>query len=104
MLVCIGVAVALTSGAALPWLAEVRGALLGWAAVSLALAVPSLVAGLLLRELDSGLGVPSSRRAPGRLRRALRYLATHQAPAGGPLWPDPAPGCPADPRLEQQHR
>jgi hypothetical protein len=103
-LLCVGVAVALAAGAALPWPAAVREALLGWAAVFLALAVPSLVTGVLLRELDDGLGMPGGRRrAPGRLRRALRYLATHQSPAGGPLWPDRARRCPADPHPEQQH-
>jgi len=99
---CLGVGVALTAGAGLPWLAPVRVELLGLAAVTLVVAVPNLIAGVLVRELDAGLGVPRRRRrAPGRLRRALRYVITHQSPAGGPIWPGREAGEPARPNQEQ---
>ena len=101
-LLCLGVGVALTAGAGLPWLAPVRVELLGLAAVTLVVAVPSLIAGVLLRELDAGLGVPRRRRTePGMVRRALRYLVTHQSPAGGPVWRDQESGEPARPNQEQ---
>lgn len=101
-LLCLGAGVALAGGAALPWPAQVRAELLGWAAITLVLAAPNLFAGVLLRELDAGLGIPRRRRrAPGRLRRALRYLATHQSPTGGPVWPAPEPQEPARPNQEQ---
>lgn len=101
-LLCLGVGVALTAGSGLSWLAPVRLELLGWAAVTLVVAVPSLIAGVLVRELDAGLGVPRRRRrVPGRLRRAVRYVITHQSPAGGPVWPAAEPREPARPNQEQ---
>ncbi|HEX4359618.1 MAG TPA: hypothetical protein VH141_18945 [Pseudonocardia sp.] len=102
-LLCLGVGVGLAGGAALPWPAQVRVELLDWAAVALVLAVPSALAGVLVREVDSGPGVPRRRRrAPGRLRRALRFVITHQSPAGGPVWPGQEPREPARPSQEQQ--
>jgi hypothetical protein len=101
-LLCLGVGVALAAGSGLSWLAPVRGEVLGWAVVALVMALPSPVVGVLLRELDAGPGMPRQRRgAPGRLRRALRYLVTHQSPAGGPVWPAPESHEPARPNHEQ---
>lgn len=101
-LLCLGVGVALVAGAGLPVLAPVRAGMLGSAAVALVLAVPSLLAGVLLRELDAGLGVSRRpRRAPGMFRRTMRYVITHQSPAGGPVWQGPENSEPARPNQEQ---
>lgn len=80
LLLCAGAAVAL-AGSALLVGPAVRPVLLGSAAVPLALTVPSLVAGLVLRAAHG-------RSGPGRTgwpRRVVRYLLGGQYPAGGPI-------------------
>jgi hypothetical protein len=80
LLLCGGGAVALAGSTALVG-PGTRPVLLGWAAVALALTVPSLVAGLVLRAAHG-------RSGPGRTgwpRRVVRYLLGGQYPAGGPI-------------------
>jgi hypothetical protein len=93
LLLCAGAAVALAGSALLVGPAA-RPVLLGWAAVALALTVPSLVAGLVLRAAHGRFG-------PGRTgwpRRVVRYLLAGQYPAGGPIRDPRAPCDEPDPQ------
>jgi hypothetical protein len=96
-LACVGAAFTLLAAALLVPVPEVRTALFGWATLASVQAVPCLLAGLALREVEGQPAGSGTRRRPGRLRRALRYLLTHQSPAGGQVWPDQAARCPCGP-------
>jgi hypothetical protein len=92
-LACFGAALTLVAAALLVPVPDVRTALFGWASLACVQAVPCLLAGLALREVEVRPAASGMRRRPGRLRRALRYLLTHQSPAGGQVWPDRRPRC-----------
>jgi hypothetical protein len=85
VLVCLGTASAL-AGAALLLPTPARAGMLGCSAAALTLAVPSLVAGIVLREADRHVELDGQAR-PWPLRRLVRVLLTAQFPAGGPVWP-----------------
>lgn len=92
-LACLGAAFTLLAAAMWVPVPDVRTALFGWATLASVQAVPCLLAGLALREVEVRPAATGTRRRPGRLRRALVYLLTHQSPAGGPVWPDRTPRC-----------
>jgi hypothetical protein len=102
VLICLGAASGLAGGALLlP--SSVRPVLLGCSGVSLAVAAPSLLAGVVLRAAHRR-GDLDERARPRLPRRLVRVLLTGQFPAGGPVgWP-PRPTQPSQERDAQQER
>lgn len=85
----LGVGLALGGGSLLVTAPGPHDTMIRWTVVIAVETLPFLAGGLIEREHRRYLAEePGGRRSrPTLVRRALRYLLTHQQPAGGPTWP-----------------